>query len=163
MAVGSGGTVGGLAIANYLTGSRLKVHGVCVCDNAEYFYDHIDELIEDYGLDGIKASDICDIIDGYKGIGYAKSTDEELELLVNIGQSTGVMLDPVYTLKAVRGMLKEMELNPSRFNGKRILFIHTGGFFALFDGRINNLLLQGDATSNKDFKIWTDAASDPLE
>ena len=54
------------------------MHGVCVCDNAEYFYDHIDELVEDYGLDGIKASNICDIIDGYKGIGYAKSTDEEL-------------------------------------------------------------------------------------
>ena len=49
-----------------------------------------------------------------------------LELLVNIGQSTGIMLDPVYTLKAVRGMLKEMELNPSRFNGKRVLFMHTG-------------------------------------
>ena len=39
----------------------------------------------------------------------------------------------------------------------------SGGFFALFDGRINDLLLQGDSTKNRDFKIWTDAASDPLE
>ena len=49
-----------------------------------------------------------------------------LELLVSISQSTGVMLDPAYTLKATRGMLIEMETNPTRFKGKRALFLHTG-------------------------------------
>ena len=57
---------------------NCRIHGVCVCDNAEYFYHHVDELLQDYGLDDIKARDICDIIEGYKGTGYAKSTDEEL-------------------------------------------------------------------------------------
>ena len=49
-----------------------------------------------------------------------------LELLVSIAQSTGIVLDPVYTLKAARGMIKEIDLNPSRFKGKKVLFLHTG-------------------------------------
>ena len=39
---------------------------------------------------------------------------------------TGVPLDPVYTLKGVRGMLGELRNNPTVFSGKRILYIHTG-------------------------------------
>ena len=46
--------------------------------------------------------------------------------LVGIVTETGVCLDPVYTLKGVRGMLAEMATNPARFQGKRVLFIHTG-------------------------------------
>ena len=40
--------------------------------------------------------------------------------------STGLSLDPCYTLKGVRGMLGEMNSNPTRFKGTRILYIHTG-------------------------------------
>ncbi len=39
---------------------------------------------------------------------------------------TGISLDPVYTLKGVRGMVSEMNINPKRFLGKRVLYIHTG-------------------------------------
>ncbi|XP_065056440.1 uncharacterized protein LOC135684731 isoform X2 [Rhopilema esculentum] len=162
VASGSGGTIGGLALANYLNGSPLKVHGVCVCDTADYFYDHIDELIGEYGLQDVKARDICDVIDGYKGEGYGKSTQEELELLIEIAQMTGVVLDPVYTLKATRAMLKEMSENPSRFKGKRVLFIHTGGFFALYGHQTKDLLLTGAKTRNRDLKIWTNATANPL-
>ena len=62
----------------YFSSLFCRVHGVCVSDNANYYYDHIDELINDYDLKDVKARDICDIIDGYKGLGYAKSTNEEL-------------------------------------------------------------------------------------
>jgi len=46
--------------------------------------------------------------------------------LIEIVSGTGVFLDPVYTLKGVRGMLEEMRRTPERFAGKRILYIHTG-------------------------------------
>ncbi|XP_078379635.1 uncharacterized protein LOC144662643 [Oculina patagonica] len=71
--VGSGGSAAGIAIANYLTGSKLKCHAVNVCDNAAYFYNKINEDLRTGGLD-VKAEDIIDIIDGYKGKGYAIST-----------------------------------------------------------------------------------------
>lgn len=48
------------------------------------------------------------------------------EQLVEISSSTGILLDPTYSLKAVRGMLGEMRDNPDRLKGKRTLFLHTG-------------------------------------
>ena len=35
-------------------------------------------------------------------------------------------MDPVYNIKAIRGMIHEMKNNPGRFKGHRILYIHTG-------------------------------------
>ena len=61
-----------------------RVHGICVCDDAAFFYDHIDVQMKEYGLtqdsEGkpLGARDITDLIDGYKGRGYGLSTDEEL-------------------------------------------------------------------------------------
>ena len=38
------------------------------------------------------------------------------------------MVDPVYNIKAIRGMLHEMVNNPGRFKGHKILYIHTGKY-----------------------------------
>ena len=46
--------------------------------------------------------------------------------LIEIASSTGIVLDPTYTLKGVQGLLGELEKNPTRFKGNRILYIHTG-------------------------------------
>ena len=46
--------------------------------------------------------------------------------LLEISSQTGIILDPVYSLKGVRGMLTELKQNPKRFKGNRILYIHTG-------------------------------------
>lgn len=43
-----------------------------------------------------------------------------------MASTTGIMLDPVYTVKAVKGMLEEMTHRPERFKGRRVLFVHTG-------------------------------------
>jgi 1-aminocyclopropane-1-carboxylate deaminase/D-cysteine desulfhydrase-like pyridoxal-dependent ACC family enzyme len=40
--------------------------------------------------------------------------------------TTGVSLDPEFCVKAVRGMLCEMKINPDRFAGKRVIFLHSG-------------------------------------
>ena len=49
--------------------------------------------------------------------------------ILNISLESGIILDRVYTGKAVRGMVKEMQTNPERFKGTRILFVHTGTVF----------------------------------
>ena len=46
--------------------------------------------------------------------------------LIDIAVKTGVALDPDFTAKSVRGLLSELQCNPQRFAGKRILFINTG-------------------------------------
>lgn len=48
------------------------------------------------------------------------------ETIVEVMSKTGISLDPEFCAKAVRGMLCEMERNPDRFAGKRVLFIHSG-------------------------------------
>jgi hypothetical protein len=102
----------------------------------------------------VRSRDIVDIMEGHEGQGYGLSTDEELGImgiilscwinnvkvstfswflaqLVEISSQTGIVLDPVYTLKGVRGMLMELNKNPKRFRGNRILYIHTGSFVTI--------------------------------
>ena len=54
-----------------------RCHAVNVCDDAAYFYQKINEDLQIGGLN-VLAEEIIDIIDGYKGKGYGKSTEEEL-------------------------------------------------------------------------------------
>ena len=46
--------------------------------------------------------------------------------IVKVMSSTGLSLDPDFTVKGVRGMLGEMRERPHIFKGRRILYIHTG-------------------------------------
>jgi len=75
--------------------------------------------------------DEINIIDGYVGRGYALSRQEELDFIHSLAKSEGVILDPVYTGKAMYGLTDEIK--KGRFKDyKNILFIHTGGLFGLF-------------------------------
>lgn len=133
VAIGSGGTASGIAIANYLTGSKVNVHAIAVCDDEDYFYDHVDSMLASLKLD-VEARQILNIVQA-KGLGYSKNTDDELKLCVKIAEETGIILDPTYTLKAVNGMLKESKRGAFAPDAK-ILFVHTGGIFSVFDRRI---------------------------
>ena len=63
-------------------------------------------------------------------------------------RQTGVPLDPTYTLKGVRGLLGELHSNPTSFSGRKILFVHTGGVFGLYDGMVDPVLRQLPSTSH---------------
>ncbi|KAK1644375.1 hypothetical protein QYE76_062180 [Lolium multiflorum] len=131
VACGSGGTVAGLALGSQLSSLKAKVHGFSVCYNSRYFYDnvqgHIDEL-----QSGLNSHDIVSIEDA-KGLGYAMSTAEELKFIKDIAAATGIVLDPVYSGKAAYGMLKDMSSNPTKWKGRKVLFVHTGGLLGLYD------------------------------
>ena len=134
-ATGSGGTTAGLLLGARLLGLDLRVTGVNVCDDEDYFVSEIGRIcqgfIKDYSVDiAINSTDI-DIVDGYVGRGYALSRQEELKAIYDLAQLEGVVLDPVYTGKAFYGMVSEIRKNRSAF-GKRIVFVHTGGLFGLF-------------------------------
>ena len=140
VACGSGETSCGLALANHLSGSTVRVHAVSVCDDQFYLYRHCNRILNEMGVTGIRSEDILDIIDEYIGKGYKESPDEELQLLTDIAGRTGILLDPTYTLKAVRGMLIEIEANPRRFSGHNIMFLHTGGLYSMMDGRLDHVM-----------------------
>jgi D-cysteine desulfhydrase len=135
LAVGSGGTYAGLYLANKAFQNNGSIHGINVCDNREYFVNKIYEILYEsrkYYSENIPISkDSISIIDGYVGAGYAISRSEELEFIQFIARLEGLILDPVYSGKAMYGLIQEIK--KGTFEGyKNILFIHTGGIFGLF-------------------------------
>ena len=144
-ACGSGGTTAGLALGAHMLDSRIRVVGVNVCDDRDYFKSVIDGICERFdarwpeaGLGGIPR---YEILDGYVGRGYALSRTEELTAIRDLARLEGVVLDPVYTGKAFFGMMTELKRNPDFF-GERIVFVHTGGLFGLFptSGQFESLI-----------------------
>ncbi len=131
-ACGSGGTAAGLALAVHLSKYPARVHTVNVCDDAAYFHRRVNEILDEAGATA-RSEDALDIIDGYVGIGYARSREDELDLLAAIARESGILLDPVYSGKAAYGLMNEWSANRARFKGNRILFLHTGGLFGLYD------------------------------
>lgn len=132
VACGSGGTAAGISLGIKLSQYPAKVHAINVCDDADYFYGVIQRIFSELGS-SYEPEEVLSIIDGYKGLGYAKSTQEELNLFLRLSKETGIFFDPVYTGKAMFGLLKELKSRPEQFKGNRILFIHTGGLFGLYD------------------------------
>jgi D-cysteine desulfhydrase len=135
-AAGSGGTGAGLLLGCRLAGlPEARVVGINVCDDRDYFVRVISEIVRDacdrYRLDAGVAPAEIEIIDGYVGRGYALSRPEELKLLVDVARTEGIVLDPVYTGKAMFGLLAELYGCPGSL-GERVVFVHTGGIFGLF-------------------------------
>ena len=135
LATGSGGTYSGLWLANKLLGHSSDVYGICVGGDAGYFKARIPEILfESMGYMDVNipvSPEDINIIDGYVGRGYALSRPEELRFIHGFAELEGIILDPVYTGKAMYGLTEEIK--KGRFNNyKNILFIHTGGLFGLF-------------------------------
>ncbi|PON96783.1 D-cysteine desulfhydrase [Trema orientale] len=131
VACGSGGTIAGLSFGSWMSSLKAKVHAFSVCDDPDYFYDFVQGLLD--GLEaGVASRDIVNIQNA-KGLGYAINTSEELKFVKDIAAATGVVLDPVYSGKAAYGLLKDMTENPEKWEGRKVLFIHTGGLLGLYE------------------------------
>ena len=140
LATGSGGTLAGITIGldlYYRSSSQQRpiVHAVGVCDNPDYFYSKLEEIVEEIGYSSFDKLNIRDWVNIYqgKGKGYALSTTEELEFIQQFAQGTGIALDPVYTGKALYHFIKNVEQNPDKFLNSQVLFWHTGGSVGLHE------------------------------
>lgn len=118
VAVGSGGTLAGLALA-----PLAGLVGVAVCDDAAYFEAIVRSLAPDAVAD-------WSVDDRYKGPAYGVATDAMWDDIRLAARTEGLLVDPCYTGKALHAVLEEARAG--RLPG-RTLFWHTGGAFALFD------------------------------
>jgi D-cysteine desulfhydrase len=71
------------------------------------------------------------LLDTYRGAGYGLATPEVYGFIGDFGRRTGLVLDPVYTGKALHGVLQEMRAGCLQ-DARDVVFIHTGGVFGLF-------------------------------
>lgn len=135
MAVGSGATYAGLFYANRVMGRATAITGVNISGDAAYFRETIFAILQDsfrYTSEPVPCTlEDIEIIDGYVGLGYAQNVPEELLFIREFATLEGIILDPVYTGKAFRGMVTEIQKGTFR-KDENILFIHTGGLFGTF-------------------------------
>lgn len=145
-AVGSGGTYAGLVLGKRLERHPGIVCGIPIADDAAYFTPVIlGALREAAGIMGTSVAfgreDLA-LLDGYAGRGYALSRPEELETIRLFAKTEGIVLDPVYTGKAMHGLLAEIRKGTFTA-GQRVLFIHTGGLFGVFHFLAGDTMLPG--------------------
>lgn len=152
-ATGSGGTATGIVVGLSMAFGSLgvghptqvgksapKVHAVGVCDDPEYFYQTISSITDEMGIElpltMTTEQFIRQAVTVYngKGRGYAFSSDDELDFIVQFAIETGVALDPVYSGKALYYFLeKVVNEDPEAYRNKTILFWHTGGSLGLYE------------------------------
>jgi D-cysteine desulfhydrase len=134
-ACGSGGTGAGIELGVRLAGwSGARPIGFAVCNDAAYFRERIAGLCAEArgrwpGLPEVPAGEIA-VDDGSVGPGYAEATAEGLALIGRVARSDGVLLDPVYTGKAMLGVASRSRRGA--LPGGRVVFVHTGGAFGIF-------------------------------
>ncbi|MBZ2174472.1 D-cysteine desulfhydrase family protein [Schnuerera sp. xch1] len=130
--VGSGGTYSGLYYGNYVNNNTAIIYGINISETKEHFQNQILKLLKEIALYTNKEIEVkkdeIDIIDGYPGRGYALSRPEEVEFINHLARLEGIILDPVYTGKAMYGLVKEIKKGTFDEH-ENILFIHTGGLF----------------------------------
>lgn len=129
-AVGSGGTYAGLLSGFRYMGYKTKVIGINVTKTSrEEFTNTVFEIIKgmkQYGIDTCVDREEIKIIDDFSGPAYAIPSESDIKCIKYVACKEGIILDPVYTAKAFRGMLEISKENQT------VLFIHTGGIFGLF-------------------------------
>lgn len=69
--------------------------------------------------------------DDYVGPGYSLPTDAMVEAVTLLARTEGILLDPVYSGKAMAGLM-DLARKGHFEKGSRVLFLHTGGSPALY-------------------------------
>lgn len=139
---GSSGTHAGLVTGFEGASAHLPVIGINVSrpkqEQEEKVYDLVRQTSEHLGLSFEIARDKVVCFGDYVGPGYSLPTPEMGEAIRMLARLEGVLLDPVYTGKAMAGLI---DLARQGFFGKdeNVLFVHTGGSPALYAYRENVL------------------------
>ena len=113
----------------------IKVIGISISRTKDECIEKVvtgtNEAAEFLGVDvSITPNDVT-VYDDYLGEGYGKATKEGIEAIKLVARTEGIFLDPVYTGKAMAGLIDL--IRKGRFTSKdTVLFIHTGGLSALF-------------------------------
>jgi D-cysteine desulfhydrase len=134
-AAGSGGTGAGIEMGLRLVGwDEARAVGFAVCNDARYFREAIAAICADArerwpGFPQLGAEEVR-IDDAFVGPGYAQATPEGLALIRRAAREDGILLDPVYTGKAMLGIAGRAAAGglPAR----RVVLFHTGGAFGTF-------------------------------
>ncbi|MEM6974487.1 MAG: D-cysteine desulfhydrase family protein [Pseudomonadota bacterium] len=130
---GSGATHGGFLFGLRALGSRIPVTGICVRRDAGAQGPRIAARCREIArlIDTPNPVSDADVMvdDRFLAPGYGRLNTATEHAIARTAQTEAMLLDPVYSGKAMAGALTHAEaLGP----GQTVLFLHTGGTPALF-------------------------------
>lgn len=135
LASGSAGTQAGLLAGLIATQSDIPVLGITVSRSGEAQQALVDSLLREIltqlGLDPTLANGRVFANGNYYGAGYGIPTESMIAAVKQTAQLEGLLLDPVYTGKAMAGLM-DLCAQGVIAPGSRLLFLHTGGSQGLF-------------------------------
>ncbi|MEW5988668.1 MAG: D-cysteine desulfhydrase family protein [Chloroflexota bacterium] len=130
----SGGTQAGLALGALVYGFQGQILGISVDLEAEALKMHVGALATatatHLGLGTTSLAGQIEVNDDYLGGGYAVIGETEREAIRLMAQLEGILLDPVYTGRAMGGLIDLIRWGAFT-RGQNVLFWHTGGTAAL--------------------------------
>lgn len=131
---GSAGTHGGLLVGVQSANFDAPVTGITIARKQEAQIANVLTLASATAqLLAVPAPRREDVLvrDEWLGPGYALPSDEMVEAVRMLARLEGVLLDPVYSGKAMAGLIGLVRAGELK-RGERVLFLHTGGSPALF-------------------------------
>ena len=134
-ASGSALTHAGLLVGLRALGERAPVLGICVRRDAGRQTARVARVAGALaGMierpDAFDAGGV-DVSDAVLAPGYGRLNDSTREAMALAARHEGLLLDPVYTAKAMAGLIAHVRSGRIAA-GSRVLFVHTGGQPALF-------------------------------
>lgn len=134
-AIGTGTTHAGLVLGQRALNHGAEIIGISVGGSRNWCHEEIISVLrqgeELKGLPPGSSSDLH-IEDAYIGEGYTKPYQELRDIIYLLARLEGIFLDPVYTGKAMVGlvnMIKQKRFRPDQ----NIVFLHSGGAPELFN------------------------------
>lgn len=129
----SGGTYAGLLAGRAIVGGSLRLLGIRVDDDPkpeQPICEVANALTRDLPARTIFEPGDINLEEGYVGEGYARPTAEGTACMELLWRREGILLEPVYTAKAMAGLVDLAA--KGLFRGERVIFLHTGGAPAFF-------------------------------
>jgi len=134
-ASGSTGTHAGLVTGFYGNNSNIPVIGINVSRKKqvqeEMVYGLVEQTAAHVGIDSAIPRDAILCFDEYVGPGYSLPTPQMVEAVRMLARLEGILMDPVYTGKAMAGLI-DLARKGYFKREENILFVHTGGSPALY-------------------------------
>jgi len=132
-ATGSGGTQGGLVAGLASLDNALQVLGVDIDADVQKTSQLVLECAS--ATAQLLGTEIRDervvVIDGYAGSAYGAPTSEMRDAVRLAAELEGLILDPIYTGKAMAGLI-DLVRRGRLSKRDTVVFLHTGGLPALF-------------------------------
>ncbi|WP_029417324.1 D-cysteate sulfo-lyase [Brevundimonas bacteroides] len=133
-ATGSAGTHAGLVAGLAVMGADIPVLGIGVRAPKEKQEANVLKLAEEtaalLGRPGCVTADMVVADCDYVGAGYGLIDQGVADALMLAARTDGIVLDPVYSAKAMKGLIALAKTG--RFEGERVVFLHTGGAQGIF-------------------------------